>query len=147
MDQALKLENQLCFKYYVISKEIIRLYKPFLDPLDLTYTSYIAMLALWEEDGVSIKDLGQRLTLDSGTLTPLLKKLEKIGYIHRVRSQEDERKVNILVTDKGYELKEKARHIPHQIADKIFGGQSISDQEFQRRKDALDVVFDLLIKD
>jgi DNA-binding MarR family transcriptional regulator len=147
MDQALKLENQLCFKYYVISKEIIRLYKPFLDPLDLTYTSYITMLALWEEDNISIKHLGQRLTLDSGTLTPLLKKLEKIGYIQRMRSQEDERKVNILVTDKGYKLKEKARHIPHQIADKIFGGQRISDQEFQRRKEALDLVLDLLKKD
>lgn len=111
-DEILKLDNQLCFALYVTSKEIIKQYKPLLDPLGLTYTSYITLLALWEKDGVTVKDLGKRLYLDSGTLTPLLKKLEIKGLLERNRSPEDERTVIISLTDQGKALKEQCITIP-----------------------------------
>jgi DNA-binding MarR family transcriptional regulator len=114
-DELLKLDNQLCFALYVCSKEIIRKYKPILDPLGITYTGYITLLALWEEDNVTVKDLGSRLYLDSGTLTPLLKKLETQGYIERIRSLLDERNVVIKLTNEGQELKKKASHVPHEL--------------------------------
>ena len=88
---ALKLENQLCFPLYACSKEIVRKYKPFLDELDLTYTQYIAMMVLWEHRQISVKDMGALLYLDSGTLTPVLKKLEQKGYLVRARDSEDDR--------------------------------------------------------
>jgi MarR family transcriptional regulator, organic hydroperoxide resistance regulator len=113
--EMLNLDNQLCFALYVCSKEIIRKYKPLLEPLNLTYTGYITLLALWEKDKVTINELGKRLYLDSGTLTPLSKKLEGLGYIARKRSTSDERNVYITVTDKGYQLKEKAVSIPHDL--------------------------------
>ena len=116
MADELILDNQLCFALYVCSKEIIRKYKPYLDPLGLTYTSYIAMMALWEKDGVLVKDLGSRLFLDSGTLTPLLKKMEKDGFICRNHSTDDERSIIITLTQKGRELKEKCRDIPKNVA-------------------------------
>ncbi len=116
MADELILDNQLCFALYVCSKEIIRKYKPYLDPLGLTYTSYIAMMALWEKDGVLVKDLGSRLFLDSGTLTPLLKKMEKDGFICRTHSTDDERSIIITLTQKGRELKEKCRDIPKNVA-------------------------------
>ncbi|MGL6014970.1 MAG: MarR family winged helix-turn-helix transcriptional regulator [Selenomonadaceae bacterium] len=90
-DEILTLDKQLCFALYVASKEVIRKYKPLLSPLGLTYTGYIAMLALWEKDNLTVKKLGEKLFLDSGTLTPLLKKLEGLGYIDRIRSTADER--------------------------------------------------------
>lgn len=111
----LKLDNQLCFSLYVCSKEIIRKYKPILDPYGLTYTGYIIMMALWEEDEITIKKLGKKLFLDSGTLTPLLKKLESQGYILRNRSQKDERNVYISLTQKGKDLKEEALCIPDKL--------------------------------
>lgn len=114
-NDMLKLDNQLCFALYVTSKEIIRKYKTLLDPLNLTYTSYITLLALWEEDGVTIKSLGKRLYLDSGTLTPLLKKLEIQNLLERVRSSEDERRVMIFLTKEGHALKESVAHIPNQM--------------------------------
>lgn len=114
-DEMLKLDNQLCFALYVCSKEIIRKYKPILDPLCLTYTGYITLLALWEEDEITVKELGSRLYLDSGTLTPLLKKLEQQGYIERIRSTSDERNVLIKLTGEGYELKTKAYQIPKDL--------------------------------
>ncbi len=114
-DELLKLDNQLCFALYVCSKEIIRKYKPLLDPLGLTYTSYITLLALWEEDNINVKDLGHRLYLDSGTLTPLLKKMETSGWIKRKRSVEDERNVFISLTEEGFALKEKASSIPRSL--------------------------------
>ena len=114
-EEILKLDNQLCFALYVCSKEIIRKYKPILDPLGLTYTGYITLLALWEEDNVTVKDLGSRLYLDSGTLTPLLKKLEAQGYIERIRSISDERNVVIKLTEEGRELKKKAGHVPQEL--------------------------------
>ncbi|QHQ61718.1 MarR family transcriptional regulator [Anaerocolumna sedimenticola] len=114
-DEMLKLDNQLCFALYVCSKEIIRKYKPILDPLGLTYTGYITLLALWEEDEITVKELGSRLYLDSGTLTPLLKKLEQQGYIERIRSTSDERNVLIKLTDDGRDLKNKAYQIPKDL--------------------------------
>lgn len=111
----LKLDNQLCFSLYVCSKEIIRKYKPLLDPYDLTYTGYIIMMALWEEDNITIKALGKKLYLDSGTLTPLLKKLESQGYIKRTRSKDDERNVYISLTEKGKNLKDEALCIPNKM--------------------------------
>lgn len=111
----LKLENQLCFPLYACSKEIIRKYKPFLDPLGLTYTQYITLLALWEEDNLTVKALGEKLYLDSGTLTPLLKKMELQSLITRVRSSDDERNVYIKLTEEGRGLRYKAAEVPEQI--------------------------------
>lgn len=112
----LKLENQLCFPLYACSKEIIRRYKPLLDPLDLTYTQYIALLVLWERGQISVKALGDVLYLDSGTLSPVLKKLENKGYILRNRSLEDERSVFVTLTEKGRQLQRDAASIPGRMA-------------------------------
>ena len=108
----LKLEDQLCFPLYAASREVIKLYKPFLDELDLTYTQYIAMLLLWEHKTMTVKEMGDRLFLDSGTLTPLLKKLEAKGMITRARSTRDERNLNVTATKAGKALHDKALHIP-----------------------------------
>ena len=109
---ALKLENQLCFPLYVCSKEIVKRYKPFLDEIGLTYTQYITMMAMWENEELSVKELGELLFLDSGTLTPVLKTLEKKGLLLRKRSQADERIVLVTLTKNGKNLKEKAIEIP-----------------------------------
>ena len=110
--ESLKLSNQLCFPLYACSKEIIRKYKPYLDDIDLTYTQYIAMMVLWEKKTVNVKLLGECLYLDSGTLTPVLKKLESKGYITRERSSEDERNLVVSITPEGEKLKDKALSIP-----------------------------------
>ena len=110
--EALKLGKQLCFPLYACSKEIIRKYKPYLDDIDLTYTQYITMMVLWEKKTVNVKTLGESLYLDSGTLTPVLKKLESKGYITRERSSEDERNLVVTITDEGVALREKALSIP-----------------------------------
>lgn len=115
-DDALKLENQLCFPLYVAAKDLVGRYKPLLDRLDLTYTQYIAMLVLWQEKSLTVKDLGDALHLDSGTLTPLLKRLEAKGYLERRRSLADERVVNITITPTGVDLKQEALEIPERIA-------------------------------
>ena len=109
---CLRLKNQLCFPLYACSKEIIRRYKPLLDKLDLTYTQYIAMMVLWEKERLHVGELGECLFLDSGTLTPLLKKLEQKGYITRCRSQEDERAVEICITPEGKALQDEALSVP-----------------------------------
>ena len=111
----LALDNQLCFALYVCSKEIIRKYNPILEPLGLTYTSYITLLGLWEKDNVPVKELGSRLFLDSGTLTPLLKKMEGQGLITRTRSKEDERTVYISLTEEGRNLRRKCEDVPKQM--------------------------------
>lgn len=113
---ALKLENQICFPLYACSKEIIRLYKPHLDRMDLTYTQYITMLVLWEKKKMSVKALGECLYLDSGTLTPVLKKLEQKKYITRKRAKEDERVLVVELTPEGETLKEAAVEIPMRMA-------------------------------
>ncbi len=109
---ALKLENQLCFPLYACSKEVVRKYKPYLDKLDLTYTQYITMMVLWEKKSINVKELGEELYLDSGTLTPLLKKLEAKGFIKRKRSKNDERNLVVSITEKGEKLKDKAVDVP-----------------------------------
>ena len=113
---TLKLENQLCFPLYACSREMIRLYKPFLDELELTYTQYITMMVLWEKQAVTVRELGHSLYLDSGTLTPLLKKLESRGLVSRTRSPSDERNLIISLTDAGEALKEKAIKVPIALA-------------------------------
>ena len=112
---VLKLENQICFPLYACSKEIVRKYKPFLDEIDLTYTQYITMMVLWEHKEMNVKDLGEFLYLDSGTLTPVLKKLEQKGYVARARSIEDERVLKVTITEAGEQLKEQAVEIPAKI--------------------------------
>lgn len=113
---SLKLEDQLCFPLYAASREVIKKYKPFLDKLDLTYTQYITMLLLWEHREMTVKEMGDYLYLDSGTLTPLLKKLESKGYLTRTRSTKDERNLNVALTDAGEALKEDAARIPELVA-------------------------------
>ncbi|MBQ4427658.1 MAG: MarR family transcriptional regulator [Oscillospiraceae bacterium] len=114
---SLKLENQICFPLYACSREIIKRYKPFLDEIDLTYTQYITMMVLWDKKTVTVKELGSSLYLDSGTLTPLLKKLEQKGYLTRRRSEEDERNLNVTITEAGEELKKKAVRIPERMSE------------------------------
>lgn len=109
---CLKLENQICFPLYAVAKETTRKYKPLLDKLDLTYTQYICMMVMWEHKKLNVKSLGNYLYLDSGTLTPLLKKLEEKGYIKRVRSNDDERNLIVEITTKGEELKDLAIEVP-----------------------------------
>ena len=113
--EQLKLENQLCFPLYACAKEVVKHYKPFLDDLGLTYTQYIAMLALWEYGSVNVKTLGEYLYLDSGTLTPLLKKLEQHGLITRERSGADERNVLVQLTKAGIAMEKQASEIPEKM--------------------------------
>jgi len=113
--EALKLEKQLCFPLYACSRHMIRLYKPFLDELELTYTQYITMMVPWERGAVTVKELGTELYLDSGTLTPLLKKLEERGFVTRRRSEVDERNLIVTVTEKGMALRDRALHIPEKM--------------------------------
>lgn len=114
-EEALKLENQLCFPLYAAARKVTNLYSPYLKPLGLTYTQYIVFLALWEKDHATMGELGKKLYLDNGTLTPLLKKMEKEGYVRRTRSREDERVVYIDLTEQGKAMKEKCADIPMQI--------------------------------
>ena len=116
-DQPLKLDNQICFAVYSAAHAFNRVYKPLLDRLGLTYPQYLVMLSLWERDGVPVRDIGERLFLDSGTLTPLLKRLEAAQLIKRTRSKEDERQVLIALTAQGQALKEKARNVPQSILE------------------------------
>ena len=115
---CLKLENQLCFPLYAASKEIVRKYKPLLDRLDLTYTQYITMMVMWEYSELNVKEIGDKLFLDSGTLTPVLKTLEHKGYITRNRDEHDERNVIIHITDAGKKLKVQALKVPEEITNK-----------------------------
>ena len=116
-DEYLKIDNQLCFPLYVTSKEIIRKYREYLDPIDLTYTQYIVMLVLWEEDHINVKTLGEKLYLDSGTLTPLLKKLEDKGFITKTKNMNDERNQIIMITEKGKSIKNNALDIPINVGN------------------------------
>ncbi len=113
---ALKIENQLCFPLYAAARELMKLYRPYLDAIDLTYTQYIAMLVLWEKESVSVRDLGRKLHLDSGTLTPVLKSLEAKGLVKRYRSSADERVLIVEPTEKALELKLSALKIPEQMS-------------------------------
>lgn len=124
----LKLDHQLCFLLYTASREIIRRYAPLLQPLGLTYTQYIVMLVLWEQDGLTVKEVGQRLLLDSGTLTPLFKRLETQDLIVRQRSLKDERQVHVFLTRQGQLLRNAAAAIPRQMACQLgMSGQDATD--------------------
>ncbi len=112
---ALALGNQLCFAFYSVSHAFSRAYRQFLDPLGLTYPQYVVLLVLWEQDDLTVKEIGDRLFLDSGTLTPLLKRLEAAGHIRRTRDKKDERQVRISLTEAGHSLREKAEEIPKQV--------------------------------
>ncbi|MBI6872058.1 MarR family winged helix-turn-helix transcriptional regulator [Clostridium aciditolerans] len=113
--ESLKLDNQLCFALYACAKEVTRIYKPFLDKFGITYTQYITLLALWEEDNITVKELGKKLHLDSGTLTPLLKKLENMEILKRIRDTEDERNVYVKLSEKGMKMKDEALEIPGKV--------------------------------
>lgn len=119
MYEQLKLANQVCFPLYAVSKEITRCYTPFLDQLDLTYPQYLVMLVLWENDEISVNQIGEKLYLDSGTLTPLLKRLQTKGLIERSRSTEDERRVIICLTEQGKALESEAKNIPSQMSKSL----------------------------
>ena len=113
--ECLKLSKQLCFPLYACSREMIKLYKPFLDELGLTYTQYITLMVLWEHKAMTVKALGQELYLDSGTLTPLLKKLEEKGLVTRRRSDLDERNLIVTITELGESMRDQALHIPEEM--------------------------------
>ena len=117
--ECLRLDNQLCFPLYVCAKEVVRRYRPLLDGLGLTYTQYIAMMALWEHRVLSVKEMGRLLYLDSGTLTPLLKKLEEMGLVTRGRDSSDERVLVVSLTDEGAAMRERARDVPPSLASCI----------------------------
>ncbi len=140
---CLKLDNQICFPLYACSKEIIRRYRPMLDELDLTYTQYITMMVLWEKGFSSVNDLGGKLYLDSGTLTPVLKSLESKGYVARERSKDDERSVIISLTDSGRDLREKAVTIPSRMGSCI----PIKSEDAEKLYDTLYEILALLRSD
>lgn len=116
MNERLKLENQLCFPMYACAKEIVRRYTPLLEPFGLTYTQYIVMMVLWEHKTITVRDLGRLLFLDSGTLTPMLKKMERNGWLCRTRSKEDERMVVISITESGEALHDRVAEVPVKMA-------------------------------
>jgi DNA-binding MarR family transcriptional regulator len=125
---TLKLENQLCFPLYACSKELVRHYTPLLKQLDLTYTQYITMMVMWESRQINVRKLGEMLYLDSGTLTPLLKKLEGKGYVSRERNPQDERELLVTLTEKGLQLKDEAAAVPAEVGKCV----GLSGQEAQQ---------------
>ena len=114
--EAMKLANQLCFPLYAAARNVTGLYTPWLKPLGLTYTQYIVFLVLWERDGISVTEIGEKLMLDNGTLSPLLKKMEKAGYIQRRRCRDDDRVVEVTLTDEGRLMQERAKDVPAMVA-------------------------------
>ncbi|MBE6061080.1 transcriptional regulator, SarA/Rot family [Clostridium sp. UBA5988] len=132
--ECIKLENQICFSLYAASREVIKLYKSILDKHNLTYTQYLAMLVLWEKEKMTVKDIGKRLHLDSGTLTPLLKKLESMGLITRHRDVNDDRVVIIELTEAGLKLKSEILDVPGEVFCKL----NISNDEAKELKRNLD---------
>lgn len=123
--EQLRLESQICFPLYACARMVVNKYTPYLRPLGLTYTHYIVFMALWENDGMTVGDLGRRLYLDAGTLSPVLKKLENEGYINRTRFKLDERVVLITLTKKGWDMREKVKDIPFCLAKSC----TLSEQE------------------
>ena len=114
--EAMMLQNQLCFPLYAAARSVVSLYTPYLKPLGLTYTQYIVFLVLWEQDGLTVGELCDRLMLDNGTLSPLLKKMQQAGYVERRRSEEDDRVVRITLTEEGRALQEKAKDVPAKVS-------------------------------
>jgi DNA-binding MarR family transcriptional regulator len=128
IQESLKLDDQICFALYACSREVMKQYRPILEEFDLTYTQYVTLLALWEKEHVTVKELGARLYLDSGTLTPLLKKLEAAGLIQRIRDRQDERSVIISLTAEGRDLEQKAQGIPC----RLFEQSGVKIEELQK---------------
>ena len=114
--EMMKLKNQLCFPLYAAAREIVGLYTPYLKPLGLTYTQYLVFLVLWEKDGITVGEICEKLILDNGTLSPLLKKMEKDGFLKKARSKEDDRVVIVSLTEKGREMQQKAKDVPKSVA-------------------------------
>ncbi|WP_294154772.1 MarR family transcriptional regulator [uncultured Clostridium sp.] len=136
----LKLDNQLCFSLYAASREVIKLYKPCLDKFNLTYTQYVAMLVLWEDEKSTVKEIGKRLHLDSGTLTPLLKKIEGMGLIKRYRDINDDRVVIVELTEEGKRLREEIICVPKEMECRI----NLSRNEIEKLKDELNNLLEKL---
>ena len=137
-----QLGNQLCFPLYVIAKEITGLYRPLLDELDITYPQYLVMMVLWEHQRLTVNQIGEKLFLDSGTITPLLKRLEAKSYIVRQRKIEDERVVEISLTDEGERLQDKACLIPEKMDDRL----NLSETDVQELKQAISKLLDKINK-
>ncbi|MBR3312225.1 MAG: MarR family transcriptional regulator [Solobacterium sp.] len=137
--ETMKLSSQLCFPLYAAARHVTGLYTPLLKPLGLTYTQYIVFLVLWEKDGISVSEIGEKLMLDNGTLSPLLKKMESAGYVERQRSREDDRVVVITLTDKGRALQKVASDIPLKAAGCI-------DLPPEKAKQLYDLLYELLIR-
>lgn len=133
---ALKLDNQLCFSLYALSRDVIKLYQPLLEPFDLTYTQYVTMMVVWEEETIVFKELAQKLYLDSGTLTPVLKKLESKGLIIKYRNKEDDRTVTVELTEKGRQLKDHMLEVPEKMICH-FKGEEVHLMELKKQVDAL----------
>lgn len=131
-----KLSNQICFPLYVISKEITGMYRPFLEKLGITYSQYLVMMVLWENDGLTVNQIGEKLFLDSGTLTPLLKRLEAKTYVERIRKKEDERVVQVFLTDVGRNLQKLSCAIPGKMADKL----NLSEEDLVGLKSTVDKI-------
>lgn len=138
--EQLRLCNQLCFPLYAASKEVVKHYRPYLKKLDLTYTQYITMMVLWEKQEINIKELGDCLYLDSGTLTPLLKKLESKGYLKRSRLPEDERNVMVTLTQTGNDLRQEAIDIPVKMGTCV----KLSQDEIQKLRNLLHKLLETL---
>lgn len=139
--ECIKLENQICFSLYAASREVIKLYKPILDKYNLTYTQYLVMIVLWEYDEITVKDIGNKLHLDSGTLTPLLKKLEARGLLARHRAKEDDRMVIVNLKEDGKKLKNEILDVPGEVFCKM----NISKEKAELLKQNLDELMDSLI--
>lgn len=137
----IKLDNQICFSLYALSREIIKLYKPLLDRHNLTYTQYIAMLVMWEEEKIIFKELGKRLHLDSGTLTPVVKKLESMELVTKYRNKEDDRLVTVELTEKGKLLKEEVLDVPEKMYH-ICGGNDLNLLSLKNQLDSLLQILD-----
>lgn len=129
-----KLDEQLCFPFYLIAKEIAGMYRPFLEEMDITYPQYLVMMVLWENQPLTVNQIGAKLTLDSGTLTPLLKRLEVKGYLERKRNKNDERVVEIFLTEKGNKLQQQACVVPEQLTSQL----NLSIEEIKTLKTILD---------
>ena len=123
--EGLKLENQLCFPLYALSREVIKLYKPLLDKYDMTYTQYVTMMVMWEYEEIFFKDLGHTLHLDSGTLTPVVKKLELMNLVTKRRDESDDRQVKVALTDRGRALKDEMAEIPCRMSEKFSGNEAL----------------------
>ena len=135
--EIMKLNNQLCIPLYAAARNVTSLYTPWLKPLGLTYTQYITLLVLWEKDGVSVSEIGSKLMLDNGTLSPMLKKMEQSGYIERNRSKDDDRVVIITLTQKGIDLQEQAKDIPEKVGSCI-------DLPIEKARELYDLLYELL---